>query len=308
MQPFVISELTAMTTRCSAALQIDLEQEQQTSVIKLSGEGRQHTTQLPLLALMPEPEAYVTQPDAMTPQMRQNYVRDRTQAALTYIKEYEASQEWEHNPKYDVQQVRQRLQIVYGKADKVKQRVDTALLNDDIYRRRRVMRTLELPQRFPLPQNMKNSPVAMWVQWIRDESNKLIAAIDKEISRHQDPDDPFNGTASSIFPPLQNFDELQQRTVTKAQSDQIKVDKSTNRSSRTEGTLEGRLVDVQSPPPRQVNSPQQNQQRVTSLPQGQQQTQQPVIDPSQNRTGEHTEQREMSVRNNQSTAPTSTQR
>ena len=32
-QPFVISELTAMTTRCSGALQIDVEQEQQTRVI-----------------------------------------------------------------------------------------------------------------------------------------------------------------------------------------------------------------------------------------------------------------------------------
>ena len=69
-QPFVISELTAMTTCCSAALQMDLEQEQQTSVIQLSGEGRQNTTQLPPLPLMPEPEAYVTQSDAMTPQMR----------------------------------------------------------------------------------------------------------------------------------------------------------------------------------------------------------------------------------------------
>ena len=33
-QPFVISELTALTTRCGVALQIDLEQEQQTSVIQ----------------------------------------------------------------------------------------------------------------------------------------------------------------------------------------------------------------------------------------------------------------------------------
>ena len=138
---------------------------------------------------------------------------------------------------------------MYGKADQVKQRVDIALLNDDIYRRRRVMCTLELPQRFLLPQNMKNSPVVTWVQWIRDESNKLIAAIDEEISRRQDPDDPFDGTASGIFPPLQNIDELQQRMVPKAQSNQIKVDESTNRSSWTEGTLEGRLVDIQSPPP-----------------------------------------------------------
>ena len=172
----------AMTTRCSEALRMDLEQEQKTSVVQLSGEGRQNTTHLPSLLMMPEPDAYVMQPDVMTPQMRRNYVRDRTQAALTCIKEYEASQKWEHDPQYDVQQVWQRLQIVYGKADKVKKNVDTALLNDDIYRRRRVMHTLELPQRFPFPQNMKNSPVETWVQWIRDESNKLIAAIDKEIA------------------------------------------------------------------------------------------------------------------------------
>ena len=306
-QPFVIKELTAMTTRCSEALRMDLEQEQQTSVIQLSSEGRQNTTQLPSLPMMPEPDAYVTQPDVMTPQMRRNYVRDRTQAALTYIKEYEASQEWEHNPQYDVQQVRQRLQIVYGKADQVKQRIDTALLNDDIYRRRRVMRMLDLPQRFPLPQNMKNSSVATWVQWIRDESNRLVAAIDEEISRRQDPDDPFDGTASGIFPPLQNIDELQQGTTPKAQSNQVKVDESLSRDSRTGGTLTEKLVDVQSPPPRQINSSQQNQGRMTFVSQEQQRIQVPTSDSSQNRTDAHGEQGEMRS-TSQSTALTSTQR
>ena len=249
----------------------------------------------------------MTQPDVMTPQMRRNYVRDRTQAALTYIKEYEVLQEWEHNPQYDVQQIRQRLQIVYGKADQVKQRVDTALLNDDIYRRRRVMRMLELPERFPLPQNMKSSSAATWVQWIRDKSNKLIAAIDEEIARRQDPDDPFDGTASGIFPPLQNIDELQQGTTPKAQSNQVKVDESTNRSPRTGGTLTGKFVDVQSPPPRQVNSSQQNQRRMPSLSQEQQQIQVPASDSSQNRTDAHGEQGEMRS-TSQSTALISTQR
>ena len=306
-QPFVIKELTAMTTRCSEALRMDLEQEQQTSVVQLSSEGRQNTRQLPPLPMMPEPDAYVTQPDVMTTQMRRNYVRDRTQAALTYIKEYEASQEWEHNPQYDVQQVRQWLQIVYGKADQVKQRVDTALLNDDIYRRRRVMHTLDLPQRFPLPQNMKNSSVATWVQWIRDESNRLIAAIDEEISRRQDPDDPFDGTASGIFPPLQNIDELQQGTIPKAQSNQVKVDESLSRDSRTGGTLTGKLVDVQSPPPRQVSSLQQNQGRMTSVSQEQQQIQLRASDSSQNRTDAHEGQGEMRATTSQATTLASTQ-
>ena len=129
---------------------MDLEQEQQTSVVQLSGNVGK--VQLPPLPLMPEPRSLCNTGGRHDTQMRRNYVRDRTQAALTYIKEYEASQEWERNPQYDVQQVRQRLTIVYGKADQVKKKVDVALLNDDIYRRRRVMRTLELPQRFPLPQ------------------------------------------------------------------------------------------------------------------------------------------------------------
>ena len=307
-QPFVIRELTAMTTRCSEALRMDLEQEQQTSVVQLSSGERQNTAQLPSLPMMPEPDAYVTQSDAMTPQMRRNYVRDRTQAALTYIKEYEASQKWKQNPQYDIQQVRQRLQIVYGKADKVKKNVDTALLNDDIYRRRRVMRTLELPQRFPLPQNMKNSPVETWVQWIRDESNRLITAIDEEIARRQDPDDPFDGTASGIFPPLQNIAVTQQEVILDVQSNRIKSDESTNRSPQTAGTVQRKLVDVQSPPQRQVDYPQQNQQIVTSLPQEQQQVQTPASDSSQNRIDGPGEQREMEDITSQPTTLTSTQR
>ena len=289
-QPFVLSELTAMTTRCSAVLRMDLEQEQQTSVIQLSGDARLNKVQLPPLPLMPEPEAYVTQIDVMTPQMRRNYVRDRTQAALTYIKEYETSQEWEQNPQYDVQQVRQRLQIVYGKADQVKQRVDVALLNDDIYRRRRVMHTLELPQRFPLPHTMKDSSVVTWVQWIREESNKLIAAIDDKIARRQDPDDPFDGTASGIFPPLQDIAGIQQKTVSKKQSNPIKIDESTNRSPQTAGAVQGRLVDVQSPLQRQVDSSQQNQHEGAPTVQNQERMQAPASDASQSRADGHERQ------------------
>ena len=118
--------------------------------------------------------------------MRRNYVRDRTQAALTYISEYDATQKWEGDSQYDQQQVRQRLQIVFGKANQVRERIDTALNNDDIHRRRRMMCILELPKRFPQPQNMKDSPVTTWITWIREESNKLIAAIDDEITKRQD--------------------------------------------------------------------------------------------------------------------------
>ena len=240
-QPFVISELMAMTTRCSAALQMDMEQEQQTSVIQLTGGQRTNTTSPPPLPLLPEPEAYVQHSDTMTLNMRRNYVRDRTQAALTYISEYDATQKWEGDPQYDQQQVRQRLQIVYGKANQVRERIDTALNNDDIHHRRRMMRILELPKRFPQPQNMKDSPVTTWITWIREESNELIAAIDEEVTKRQDPDDPFDGTASGIFSPLQQGNEAspQQQCVQQ-------VDESKDRNSQEKGSAEGRLVEIQS--------------------------------------------------------------
>ena len=124
-QLFVISELTALTTRCGAALQIDLEQEQQTSIVQLAGGERTNHIPLPPLPLLPKPAAYVQHGDAMMLNMRRNYVRDRTQAALTYISEYDTARKWESDPQYNQQQVRQRLQIIYGKADQVKQRIDT---------------------------------------------------------------------------------------------------------------------------------------------------------------------------------------
>ena len=150
-----------------------------------------------------------------------------------YITEYETAQQWERDWKYDKQQVLQGLQIIYGKADKVKQRIDTALNNDDIHRRRRVMHPLGLPKRFPVPQNMKNCPIATWITWIREESNELIAAIDEENVRRRDPDDPFDGTASGIFAPLQHEEEVhQQQNASGIQHNEnrIEVDESGNRN------------------------------------------------------------------------------
>ena len=168
--------------------------------------------------------------------------------ALTYITEYETAQQWECDPQYDKQQVLQRLQIIYGKADKVKQRINTALNNDDIQHRRRVMHTLGLPKRFPVPQNKKNSSISTWITWIRDESNELIAAINKENVRSRDPDDPFDGTASGIFVPLQHEDEVHQQQNTsgiQSNENRVEVDESRNRNLQNEEIQEGRLVDIQ---------------------------------------------------------------
>ena len=245
-QLFIVSELMALTTHCCAALKMDLEQEQQTSVIQLPRARGDNAVILPPLPLMPAPDAYVQQSDVMTPNMRRNYVRDRTQVALTYITEYETAQEWECDPQYDKQQVLQRLQIIYGKADQVKQRIDTALNNDDIHCRRRVMRPLGLPKHFPIPQNMKNCPIATWITWIRDKSNELIAAIEEENVRRRDLDDPFDGTASGIFAPLQHEEEIHQEQNSSGiqhNENRVEVDESGNRNLQNEEIQEGRHPD-----------------------------------------------------------------
>ena len=259
-QPFVMSELSALTTRCSAALRMDLEQEQQTGILQQSGTRGGTTVILPPLPLMPEPEAYVQQLDAMTPNMRRNYIRDRMQVALTYITEYETAQQWERNPQYDKQQVLQRLQIIYRKADKVKQRIDTALNNDDIHHRRRIMRPLGLPQRFPEPQSMKNCSTSTWIAWIREENNDLIIAIDEENAQRRDPDDPFDGTAGGIFAPLQHKDEHEVHQPQNTSGFQWcdngpQIDESENRNIQNENAQEGRLVDILNTNPQHQDIP-----------------------------------------------------
>ena len=288
-QPFVISELMAVTTRCSAALQMDMEQEQQTSVIQLAGGQRTNATSPPPLPLLPEPEAYVQHSDTMTLNMRRNYIRDRTQAALTYVSEYDATQKWEGDSQYDQQQVWHRLQIVFSKANQVRERIDTALNNDDIHRRRRMMRILELPKRFPQNQNMKDSPVTTWITWIREESNKLIAAIDEEVTKRQDPDDPFDGTASGIFSPLQ------QRNTAPPQQCVQQVDESKDRNSQEKESAEGRLVEIQNPGAQSNyhRTTEMGEHEVTLQPETQQSSREnDVADSSTNRQEVRPKQRE----------------
>ena len=193
------------------------------------------------------------------------------------------AQQWERDPKYDKQQVLQRLQIIYGKADKVKQRIDTALNNDDIHHRRRVMRPLGLPKRFPVPQNMKNCPIATWITWIRDESNELIVAIDEENVRRRDPDDPFDRTASGIFAPLQHEGEVHQQQNTSGiqrNANRIEVDESGNQNLQNGEIQEGRVVDIQTPnlqhgDIREQVTTRRTEQRATPQPQESPQVQQP---------------------------------
>ena len=51
---------------------------------------------------------------------------------------------------------------------------------------------------------MRKSPVPTWIRWIREESERIVGDLEEEIKRRHDPDDPFDGTASGIFNPLEH--------------------------------------------------------------------------------------------------------
>ena len=66
------------------------------------------------------------------------------------------------------------------------------------------MHVLPLPKNFLEPQSMRQSPVPAWIRWIREESEKIVSDLEEEIRRRNNPDDPFDGTASGIFEPLEH--------------------------------------------------------------------------------------------------------
>ena len=96
--------------------------------------------------------------------------------------------------------------------------------------------------------------------------------------------------------------------IPEGQSNQTKVDESTSRNLQAVGTVQKKLVDVQSPPQRQVEPSQQSQQTRTPLPQEHQQTQVPAGDSSQSRTEDRERQEERMSHTGQPSTLTSTQR
>ena len=85
---------------------------------------------------MGDPEIYVRYPDVMPPLARKNYVRDRTQSVLTYILEYGQTEAMLKEGIYDEVEVQQRLCAVFRRVDAIRRRIDDALENDDMHRRR----------------------------------------------------------------------------------------------------------------------------------------------------------------------------
>ena len=181
--PFELEKLWKLKEHNCAVMKSDLEMEDQTLVVRLQQAPQHAAAQLPSLHLMGDPKIYVMYPDAMPPLTIKNYVRDRKQSALTYILEYGQTEAMINEGIYDEGKVQQRLRVVFGRVDTIRRRIDEALENADMHRRRRDMCVLLLPKNFPEPQSMRQSPVPTWIRWMRKESERIVVDLEEEIKR-----------------------------------------------------------------------------------------------------------------------------
>ena len=106
--------------------------------------------------------------------------------------------------RYNNEELLVRLRAVFGHVDQVRDHIDRALQQDDAHRRKRDMRFLLLPTRFPRPESMEQGDIAVWTNWIHEETEEIMKQLEEERDSRSDPDDPFNGTANGVFLPLQD--------------------------------------------------------------------------------------------------------
>ena len=148
----------------------------------------------PPIPFIPNAYNYESHIEAMSPTACKNYIKDRTQAAETYITECNNTRLWKLEDKIPPENLTQRLQIVFGRVNAVREAIDGALEKDNEIRRRANLRYLEIPTRFPTPDTMQAHEPARWIAWIQEETQRLIAGINEEIRLLNEEDDPFSNT------------------------------------------------------------------------------------------------------------------
>ena len=169
-KPFMINDLITKVERQGQAMWAELEAEDQTPLVNIRrSPGRFEVP--PTLNAMDEPALYVLHPDVMQVNTRKNYVRDRMRAALIYVSEYTETKRMMAEGRYNNDDLLVRLRAVFGRADQVRHHIDLALQQDDAHRRKRNMRFLILPTRFPRPESMSQGDVAVWTNWIHEETD-----------------------------------------------------------------------------------------------------------------------------------------
>ena len=108
--------------------------------------------------------------------------------------EFSATLEMIKERRYRMEELWDRLRIIYGRVDAVRRNIDESLSTDDRLRRQQGMMEFRSPYRFPDPTEMENSMPPMWIQWISREPNELCNELTLII------DQETNETLSEFWP------------------------------------------------------------------------------------------------------------
>ena len=127
--------------------------------------------------------------------MRKNYIKDRAQAAVTYITKYGNTALWSLENLVPLHKLMQCLQVMFDRVDAVRKAVDEVTENDDEIRRKKCMRYLKPPKRFSRPEDMESEETATWINWIHMETQALLEDLNEA-------DDPF--TKHIVYAPTQS--------------------------------------------------------------------------------------------------------
>ena len=87
--------------------------------------------------------------------------------------------------------LKQCLQVIFGRTNALREVIDKAIEQDDKLRRKKCMRYLRPPKRFPAPEEMDNEETATWIRWIHQETHALLEDLNEEARLQSDMDDPF---------------------------------------------------------------------------------------------------------------------
>ena len=198
---FEVDSLMALIQHASIKLKNKIygRKEEETSVLTLDISQ----IQAPPLPFIPRAENYVKHDRPMSPAMRKNYIKDRAQAAVTYITEYNNTKLWSLEREALLHKLTQRLQIVFGRVDAVRKVVDKAIEHDDKIRRKKCMRYLRPPKRFPIPEDMQSEEIATWTNWIHMETHAMLEDLNEEIKLQYAADDPF--TQHIVYAPINSI-------------------------------------------------------------------------------------------------------
>ena len=204
--PFNLNILGGTIVQAGQRFRDEISSTEQTRVVNLPN-PRDDWTKPPELPSLGDAVMYVSYPDVMPLETRKRYMRDRAQVGVTYIAEHSHTITLKGENRYHPGTLDTRLNIIFGRAQAIREKIDEALGVDDTHRRRRNMRELVAPTRFPDPASMDRASNDEWLRWVRHEMYSLVDAIDEEARARQDDDDPFNGTAGGVFQPLPGNDQ-----------------------------------------------------------------------------------------------------